>query len=256
MIIILIFACLDIVGTQQCTSSTFERCLCISASPYCTCSALTPTNTLNFSSNYASHLVAVTSQGCRPCPPNCLKCSSISNCTQCLPCFELQGGQCLSCSLNCQTCSNGICTSCISGYYLDYQRLCQICPITGTAICTINSLQSCLSNYWLDNNAANCIQCDPNCQQCSSTTKCAICLQGYFLQFNYTCSACQLQCLQCTDSISCQICLNSSLYFNTSSKLCILGGSSNCFTPINSTNCSICDDGYYLSEGSCFPVSE
>ncbi len=191
IIVCILFLIFNPLIAQQCTSSQYERCLCITSNPYCTCSAITSTNSLNFSSSYNSHLVSVPSQGCRPCSSNCQRCSSLTICTQCLPSFELVSGSCIACPANCQTCSNGVCSTCIGGYYIDYQTNCQVCPIIGTSICTINSLQSCLSNYWLDNNAANCISCDPNCLQCSSTTKCSLCNQGYYLLSNYTCAPCQ-----------------------------------------------------------------
>ena len=256
-IIILLLLAAFISHAQQCTSASFERCLCSTNTPYCTCSALTQTNTLNFASSYNSHLVSVTSQGCRPCSSNCLKCSSLTVCTQCLGSFELLSGQCSPCPVNCQTCSNGVCSTCISGYYLDYQTNCQTCPIIGTAVCTISSLQSCLSNYWLDNNAANCIACDPNCQQCSSTTKCSSCNQGYYLLSNYTCAQCQTQCLSCADSSSCLLCANSTLYFNATLGACTAGTTTNCVIHSTSIRCSQCSLGYYLSNASvCIQVSQ
>jgi hypothetical protein len=241
-ILALAFFFLVFISTQgqQCTSSAYERCLCITSTPYCTCSALTATNTLNFASTYNSHLIAVASQGCRPCPSNCLRCSSLTVCTQCQSSFELQSGQCQPCPVNCQTCSNGVCATCISGYYLDYQTSCQTCPIIGTAVCTISSLQSCLINYWLDNNAANCIACDVNCYQCSSTTKCSICNQGFYLLSNYTCASCQAQCLSCSDANSCTVCANQTQYFNISMGICLSGTINNCLISSNSSKCSQC----------------
>jgi hypothetical protein len=245
-IITLISIQFSITLQQQCTSSMHERCLCITSTPYCTCSALTSTNTLNFSSSYNSHLVSVVSQGCRPCPSNCLRCSSLNVCTLCLSSFELASGQCIACPVNCQACSNGVCTTCIAGYYLDYQTNCQTCPIIGTAVCTINSLQSCLSNYWLDNNAANCIACDINCLQCSSTTKCSICNQGFYLTSNYSCSRCQTQCLTCSDANSCILCANQNLYYNSTQGLCVTGSTSNCLISSSNSRCSQCLRGFFV----------
>jgi len=239
-----------LVGAQQCTSSSYERCLCTTSTPYCPCSALTPTNTLNFASTYYSHLVSVSGQGCKPCSASCQQCNSPTTCSQCLSSFELSGTACISCPVNCQKCSNGVCTVCVPGYYLDYQTNCQSCPITGTNICTINSLISCANSYELDNNAANCIQCDPNCLQCSSTTKCASCNSGYYLASNFSCQACQSQCLTCSSSSSCLLCANSSFYYNSSLGLCSSGSSSNCVVFLNSTRCQQCDSSSYLNSSS------
>jgi hypothetical protein len=145
---------------------------------------------------------------------------------------------------------------CVSSYYLDYQTNCQVCPQIGTNLCTINSLLTCLPNYWLDNNAANCIQCDINCQQCSSTTKCSICNNGYYLLYsNYSCQPCQTQCYQCTNATACTICMNQTLYFNVSLNLCVEGSSSNCATYFNSSACTQCQYGYYSVNYTCKLVS-
>lgn len=176
-------------------------------------------------------------------------------CTQCLSSFELSSGTCNPCPPNCQACSNGVCSTCIERYYIDYQANCQSCPIVGTSICTINSLQSCLSNYWLDNNAANCISCDPHCQQCSSTTKCTTCNIGFYLQYNYTCATCQSQCFSCQDSNSCIICANQTLYFNTTLGVCSSGNVANCLFHSSSTKCTQCNVGYYLnSSTTCIQI--
>lgn len=152
--------------------------------------------------------------------------------------------------MNCQTCLNGVCSTCINGYYLDYQTNCQSCSISGASICTINSLISCLSNYWLDNNAANCIMCDLNCFQCTSTTKCGTCNIGYFLRGNYTCQACKLSCYSCSDSLSCSICANSSLYYNSTLNSCVAGSASNCINYLNSAKCQQCNQISYLSSSN------
>ena len=70
-----------LVINQQCTDLSQQRCLCNSATPLCSCSALTPTNNLNFSSSYRSRLIAVSGQGCRPCPSSCLRCTNLTICT-------------------------------------------------------------------------------------------------------------------------------------------------------------------------------
>lgn len=146
-----------------------------------------------------------------------------------------------------------MCSLCISGYYLDYQTVCQSCPIAGTKVCTISSLISCLSNYWLDNNAANCISCDPNCQTCSSTTRCAACLPGHYLRTNFTCAACPSICASCTNS-SCLTCLQSGTVFEAGSGLCVAGAVQGCLEYGSGGSCAVCNGSMYMSGGGCLDV--
>lgn len=241
---------------QQCTSDAYQRCLCYSGSPYCPCSSLTDTNALNFAATYRSHLVLVTGQGCRPCPSSCMKCSSLGLCSECRSAFELSGGRCVGCPINCGSCANGVCVSCLEGYYLDYQASCQSCPILGTKVCTISSLLSCLSNFYLDNNAAACVQCDPNCAKCSSTTKCSECLQGYYLTLEYTCALCSSLCSTCSSFASCLVCSNSTLYFDAASGNCLTGTVPHCLVFKSAAVCAVCDSSSYLTSSSqCAPLN-
>ena len=161
----------------------------------------------------------------------------------------------MGCPINCQTCSNGVCSLCGQGYYLDYQTICQSCPIAGTKVCTISSLISCLNNYWLDNNAANCIACDPNCQQCSSTTRCSTCLPAFYLNFNFTCSACPSQCATCSSNTTCTSCLTSGSFFNSSKSACISGTVTNCVQYDSGGSCTVCNNSSYMSNSQCLAVS-
>jgi hypothetical protein len=254
IILFLIFKHLTLLLGQQCTALQYQRCLCVSVTPYCPCAALTTTNALNFASTYRSHLVAVTNYGCRPCPVDCLRCTSVSVCVECRAYYELVAGVCVGCPINCQQCANGVCSLCGEGYYLDYQTNCQSCPITGTKVCTISSLISCLSNYWLDNNAANCLPCDPNCQQCSSTTRCSLCLTGYYLTSNFTCGKCMAQCGSCSGNTTCSSCLTEGTVYSASSGGCIGGSVSGCKYYDSAGICITCNSSTYLSGNSCLGV--
>ena len=149
-----------------------------------------------------------------------------------------------------------MCSLCNEGYYLDYQLNCQSCPIAGSKICTINSLISCQNNFWLDNNAANCIQCDFNCQQCSSTTRCSTCQQGFYLKVDFTCGACLGECLECSSNSSCLSCSISSLFFNTNTGNCSSGPVLNCVSYDSARTCLQCDNSSYLdSAKQCITLS-
>ena len=105
---------------------------------------------------------------------------------------------------------------------------------------------SCQNNYWLDNNAANCIQCDPNCVQCSSTTRCSKCNDGYYLLSNFTCSMCMSQCLTCSAGSTCSICQNTNYFFNSSSGTCQIGPIADCISYDTSGKCLKCNNQSYL----------
>lgn len=145
---------------------------------------------------------------------------------------------------------------CIGGYYLDYQANCQSCPVRGSSGCTINSLLACQGGYWLDNNAANCLQCDPHCQQCSSLTRCASCYQGYFLTSAFSCQVCLSICATCSDASSCLTCTNPAYFYNSTTAACQAGTTPNCTVFFNSTRCSQCDSKFLLAaNGSCIEIS-
>lgn len=159
------------------------------------------------------------------------------------------GNYCVSCPINCKQCKSGVCQSCIDGYYIDYQLKCQLCPLVGTKTCTIDSLLSCLSNYWMDNNGATCINCDVNCVTCSSTTKCSACNDGYY-ELNYVCYSCRNDCATCTNGTSCLTCLSSGYFFNSTSSMCIQCPGSNCLACNSNGTCTQCDttNNYYLDK--------
>jgi len=233
----------------------YERCICLGSTPGCLCWQITSTQGLNSSSSYYSHLISVTNYGCRPCPPRCRKCSSTEACLECFDEFELISNYCVACPINCKKCRLGVCQSCIDGYYIDYQQKCQKCPLIGTRTCTIDSLLSCLSNYWMDNNGATCINCDVNCKICSSTTKCSSCIDGYY-EMNYVCYKCKSDCLTCTNGSSCVSCLLSGYYFNSTISMCTQCPGSNCLSCNSNGTCTQCDsiNNYYLDKTtkSCY----
>lgn len=223
----------------------------MTSTPLCRCQSITSDSTLNFSSSYKSHLILQAGLGCLPCPSSCLDCISPTNCTSCQEQFILVNNLCTNCPTNCRACkivnsSSTIlfqsfqCTSCKVGYFLDSKFQCQMCPLDGSQICTADTLTSCLPNYWLDNNGATCISCDENCRQCSSTTKCSLCNDGYYVS-SYKCIKCMNQCLTCTSSTSCSICLISNYYFDSITANCMKCGAG-CLQCLNASACVMCGD--------------
>jgi hypothetical protein len=107
----------------------------------------------------------------------------------------------------------------------------------------------------LDNNAAGCLQCDPHCQMCSSTTKCSLCLSGYYLSLQYSCSPCSSSCATCSSQNTCLMCSNSSLFFDSASENCIPGTASHCLVFSSLATCLVCDNASYLNSSSqCSPL--
>lgn len=250
---ILMMAFLNMIYRTLCQECAFpnERCICLTSTPVCNCPYITASSTLNFTTGYNSHLVMGTGLGCLPCPANCLSCTSINTCTSCRSEYVLIGNICAGCPINCKQCQLAstvvsgqpyplICTQCISTYYLDSQNQCQVCPLPGSNVCTVDTLISCLPSYYLDSNGATCISCDPNCNTCSSTTKCSICNDGYYMN-NYKCFKCMAQCSTCVNSNACTACLSSNMYFNISTAVCMLCPTG-CLTCTNSSYCLTCGD--------------
>lgn len=119
------------------------------------------------------------------------------------------------------------CTNCVTGYYLT-GTTCTLCSTTmnGCSICSDGSTcLKCLSGYYHDptNKCFLCSSQRPNCQLCkynsgTSVVDCIDCNEGYFLAGGLTCDACtDTACLSCSDS----------------------------------TTCTRCQTGFYLSSGDC-----
>lgn len=77
------------------------------------------------------------------------------------------GGECVKCSVENATCTDGDNFTCMAGYY-DNGASCEICPENSD--CPTGSTQiSCLPGYWLDGN--ECPQCGQNPVYCINNTK-------------------------------------------------------------------------------------
>lgn len=116
----------NLICLSECASNTFE--------PYCeACSEC----------SYG----CVSSASCSLCnDPNCLKCSSFSNCDQCSPGYALynNNSECIGCHLTCEECTNYTysgCLTCSSGY-LYYNDLSRCLP---SFLCPTNYAQDPLS---------------------------------------------------------------------------------------------------------------
>lgn len=121
---------------------------------------------------------------------SCSVCNQSSNCARCLPT------------------SITTCTSCLTGYYLNYQSVCILCPSGCGSCLSLNSCFSCLSGYIpqlpgtlitpqsaafsssissINYQIINCIKCVSPCITCiNSPSTCLSCASGYSY-INYLC---------------------------------------------------------------------
>jgi hypothetical protein len=191
---------------------------------------------------------------CLPCHYTCSQCIALTN-TDCTSC-ELEYFQntttntCMACPLNCQICNSTLrCSSCNSGYYLDYTYACDACP-TGVLTCTMSSIGLCQTGYFLSNvGYTHCAACSSLwCQECTNSTTCTVCIQGYLS--NGLCLPCNdTNCLYCYASDYCQTCINGRAtdQYGKCNITCSLG----CQSCITSTICLQCLPMYYLNGYVC-----
>ncbi|KAL4456740.1 hypothetical protein ABPG73_014766 [Tetrahymena malaccensis] len=209
---------------------------------------------------------------CRMCNSQCQTCSSQQICTSCIQGYYLKQNQCSQCDSSCLTCSDGNSSSCIicfqQGYYIS-----TFLNNTCVSQCDVHQGQ------YIDNttnpNQIYCRQCSSNCLTCQDQNTCIQCVEGYFLNQNQ-CKQCDSSCQQCygSDPSNCIICQQSDYFisikqnnicvsqcdltqgqyidtmYNQKQKYCRVCPSI-CQTCTNSTICTSCIQGYYLSTNQC-----
>ena len=173
---------------------------------------------------------------CVSCGTGCQSCSDLNSCSICQATYQQETtpssscsqtscssskyrdpvtGHCLSCGLNCNSCSasNGsACDSCNSGAYID-----------GTS--TVCIVGSCPVGKFSDA-TGHCQNCEVSCKVCTSLTQCSVCATNYFQQPNQStctltpcpgqyfptpstnvCASCDANCLTCSDPVVCLVCM-------------------------------------------------
>lgn len=189
---------------------------------------------------------------CKICPATCTKCTSDTNCTECLPEFHLVGGQCISeCPLsqtmktepngdkNCVPCDDSQCATCRS----DDTSLCLKClNITEGKLYLKNGecVEECGEGFFHDNDKNTCERCEADlpCKACTGKDQCTECLDGTYLvvtehENQITTSTCSNICPEhfyadC-ESNKCEEC-------DSSCKTCFAGSSAYCMK---------CADNFY-----------
>jgi hypothetical protein len=181
-----------------------------------------------------------------PCKNNCScdknTCLNSTNCgtglyyksTSLLESSNVSFGTCLSCPAECQTCEDGICTSCSNS---EFQNFYLSNPSYG-----VSNFKYC----------ANCDLFNNYCIEQFTPPDCSIVKSGQFLdKYSNLFRVCEFiscipNCQVCSDSNSCDSCKNDFL-FDNSSKSC-LSKKSNCknYNPVTQL-CEECFIGYYLN---------
>ena len=139
------------------------------------------TNCIQCASGYYVNLGA-----CTPMPGNCIDMSQSGTCLKCVDNYFLQNGICYRFDKNCvaYNTTSYLCRSCIDGYYLNYQYICQLTPSNCLNVNVYGNCTGCKGNFTLINGL--CYPPIPQCDNWDLTTMlCAKCISGFFLKNGY-----------------------------------------------------------------------
>ncbi len=132
-------------------------------------------------------------------------------CTSCQPGYFLSGSTCLSCYMNCKTCSSAdqnACLTCYNGYFLSTgqciscQNECKVCQAD-------NQCQSCYLPYYLDE--FQCVLTCPVNKQLFQSNK-----VEFKTDTEYSCQNCLGNCLTCVTNSQtlCASCKTNYYFYN------------------------------------------
>lgn len=191
---------------------------------------------------------------------NCAQCTSGTTCNSCYSGYEYRSGECKAkvtcgdrtyldvasntcqnCIDNCILCSSGTaCTSCDTDYEV-YQSTCRkklVCP----------------SGTYPDYVGYVCLDCSriTNCQQCSSSSTCTACQNGYKVRSGLCVIDCLVpNCDYCIKQDTCDTC--SSGYFSQGDSFCAQCGTG-CRSCTDKSFCKSCFNCYALKDSTCYPI--
>jgi proprotein convertase subtilisin/kexin type 5 len=217
--------------SQSCNLCPYSCSNCISS---LNCTTCINNYTLTSTNQCKPNISNCTSPNCQYCSP-----TSQSQCSQCLPSYNLfnstcinscptgtysQNGQCIACQVNCIACTAASCLSCNNLTYY-YQGSCIYnCP-TGTF------------SY-----AGNC-QADPCLSYNSATNDCLLCVSPYLL-FNKTMTGDE-------NNSYLQICVSTCPSGTVQSGSSCNACPQSCLSCISTSICTNCSAGAYLYQGQC-----
>ena len=107
---------------------------------------------------------------------------------------------------------------------------------------------NCPSRQYWDMQNSKCSDCISPCYNCTSSTECADCIEGYVLQQDKTCKACRDDnCKDCDiTTLYCRICFDPYWMWEGKCKKCI----DHCDKCNSSNGCLKCSKGYHTPRGS------
>ena len=226
---------------------------------------------------------------CDACSANCNTCTSSTTCTVCLNGFFLDGVACTKCTSPCGWCtSSSFCTSCTgSTYLIATTGVCDTCMTNCVRCINKTGCVTCRGGFYFDINLNTCVSCPPlctscsqnpntfivecltcagrsvkegllcvacsaNCNSCSSSTSCTVCLNGFFLD-GAVCTKCSAPCGLCTSSTFCVSCVGAFYMLSATAGTCD-ACLTNCFKCTDKVSCLSIRGGFYLSRPSTGPV--
>ncbi|KAL4429707.1 hypothetical protein ABPG74_001393 [Tetrahymena malaccensis] len=221
---------------------------------------------------------------CNKCDSSCASCKGpryVMNGSTCQACgqgyFMDNNNICIQCHISCAYCNGpnqNQCTTCLQkGYFISIRQN-NIC----VPICDLSQAQ--FINLTINPLQQYCSQCSTLCQTCQDSQNCTSCIQGYYLLQN-KCYKCDTTCQSCTGPgpNNCLVCsqpgyyisqkdnnicvaqcdINQSFYVdsltNPNQNIC-KQCSLNCLICSSSTNCSQCQQGFYLNGNICSPCMQ
>ena len=185
------------------------------------------------------------------CTKYTTKCNEIES-LSCQTGYLLSSGKCVDCPSSCTSCSNSQCIVTVA------------CPSNCISCGKDGKCSVCTIGYFVESDA--CTKCLSQCLSCISIKKCTACNFGYTLKSDFCCPS---QCKTC-DEKKCLTCEVGYIYDGTSCNPCPATCSScsdgkcisskncgkKCLSCYSSTNCTVCETGFWLSAGSCIQCKD
>lgn len=189
------------------------------------------------------------SSTCIILPTNCLAANPNGVCTNCAAGYIAAGGQCVAGTANCQSFdpNTALCLACVQGYYLTSNNRCLLLPQFCLSASQNGSCTNCKSGYSVSGGI--CVVTISNCMiyNQNNPSYCYQCIQGYYLNIQYSCTVLPPFCLSANNLGICLSCQQGYSLFNNG--ICVILVS-NCITYVQnglSTRCNQCANGFTLT---------